>query len=299
MRRICIVWLLLSLTACQPVRQEPARQNGEALTRQVLTLGTFNIEWLGDGVNDRNPRTDSELQRIAELIRQAGVDILGVQEVENERALQRLLRYLPEFQGAVGSLGGQQNVGILYRRGLEVRILGEYTPLIVQPGRTRPGFVVYCRVGNADFYLMVVHLKSTSRYDSTDELRQLSRQLRLQQAQRLARWVDSLIAAGPEQDVVILGDFNDTPRRRREPTLTPLVDHPALLFLTADLRSCRYERAYTIDHIVVSRSFARRYRTGSAHVVNFYAQYPFPEAERLSDHCPVVAQFDVAAPDND
>ncbi|GBD06969.1 hypothetical protein HRbin21_00778 [bacterium HR21] len=290
----CLVFFGLAVTACQPVRQQ-------SQPLSVLTLGTFNIEWLGDGLRDRNPRTEEELQQLAELIRQTGVDILGLQEVENERALQRLLRYLPEFTGAVGSLGGQQNVGLLYRRdrSLVVRILGEYTPLIVQPGRTRPGLLAYCRAGNADFYLMVVHLKSTSRYDSTNELRELSRQLRLRQAHQLVRWVDSLLAAGPEQDVVIVGDFNDTPRRRQYPTLTPLLEYPGVEFLTADLRSCRYERAYTIDHLVVSRSFRQRYIAGSAHVVNFYARYPFPQAERLSDHCPVVAQFDIAAPDND
>lgn len=290
--------LLLGVLACGPSHSQGSGGR-HPRQRTVLTIGTFNIEWLGDGQNDRNPRTEEELQKLAAVIRESGADLLGVEEVENERALRRLLRYLPEFDGAVGSLGGQQNVGLIYRRDLQVQVLGEYTPLIVLPGRTRPGFLAYCRAGHADFFLMVVHLKSSSRYDSTEELQELARQLRLQQAQQLARWVDSLLAAGPEQDIVIVGDFNDTPRRRKYPTLTPLVEHPQLAFLTTDLRSCRYERAYTIDHIVVSRSFRARYKEGSAHVVNFYASYPFPEAERLSDHCPVVAQFDVAAPDND
>lgn len=237
--------------------------------------------------------------RLAETIRRSGVDILGLQEVENRRALERLLRFLPEFTGFVGSLGGQQNLALLYRRGLKVQVLGEYTPLMLQPGRTRPGLLAYCQVGKTDFYLMVVHLKSTSRYDSTEQMRQLSRQLRLLQVQHLVRWVDSLYAATSERDVVIVGDFNDTPRRKQYPTLTPLVEHPELVFVTEHLRSCRYARAYTIDHIVVSRSFARRYHDGSAQVVNVYARYPFEQAERLSDHCPVVAQFDVTFPDHE
>ncbi|MCS7170312.1 MAG: hypothetical protein NZ949_06770, partial [Candidatus Kapabacteria bacterium] len=207
----CLFAALVScaIIACQSRWQEPAHQALPLF--DLLTLGTFNIEWRGDGVNDRNPRTEAELQKLAELIRQSGVDLLGIQEIENEQALQRLLRYLPEFRGIVGSLGAQQNVGLLYRRGLEVRIVGEYTPLIVQPGRTRPGFVAYCRAGNADFYFMVVHLKSTSRYDSTPELRELSRRLRLHQVQRLAHWVDSLRATGSDRDIVVVGDFNDTP----------------------------------------------------------------------------------------
>ncbi|MCS7176824.1 MAG: endonuclease/exonuclease/phosphatase family protein [Candidatus Kapabacteria bacterium] len=296
--RGCRLGLLLlvyfSIGSCQ-FQQQSAQRDAQSF----ITIGTFNIEWLGDGINDRKPRTEEDLRRLGELIRRSGVDLLGVQEVENDRALRRLLRYLPDFEGIVGSLGGQQNLGLLYRRSVQVRSLGEYTPLMVQPGRTRPGLLAYCRAGNADFYLMVVHLKSTSRYDDTPELQVLSRQLRLRQAQRLSQWVDSLLARSRERDIVIVGDFNDTPRRRKYPTLTPLLENPALVFLTAELRSCRYERAYVIDHVVVSSSFRQRFRSGSAHVVNFYAQYPFSEAERLSDHCPVVAQFDVTQPDND
>lgn len=294
---LCIL-LGLSLGAgCRLGQQEPSqRGTGQ---RQLLTLGTFNLEWLGDGIHDRKPRTEHELRRMAEVIRQSGADILGLQEVENKRALEGLLRFLPDFSGVVGSLGGQQNVALIYRRELHVEMLGEYTPLIVQPGRTRPGLLAYCRVGPVDFYLMVVHLKSSSRYDSTEELRELARHLRRQQAQRLAQWVDSLLSYSSRRDIALIGDFNDTPRRKRNPTLTPLTEHPALQFLTADLRSCRYERAYTVDHIVVTHSLARRYRRGSAYVINFYAQYPFSEAEAISDHCPVVAQFELTAPDDD
>ncbi len=290
-----LLWLAIA-AGCRPAQQPSGEKQAE---QQLLTLGTFNVEWLGDGINDRKPRTEEELRRLAEVIRQSGADILGLQEVENKRALERLLRFLPEFSGFVGSLGGQQNVALIYRNGLHVQLVGEYTPLIVQPGRTRPGLLAYCRAGSVDFYVMVVHLKSSSRYDSTEELREIARQLRQQQAQRLAQWVDSMLQVGSERDIALIGDFNDTPRRKRYPTLTPLVEHPALQFLTTDLRSCRYERAYTIDHIVVTHSFARRYRRGSAHVVNFYAQYPFAEAEAVSDHCPVVAQFELETPDDD
>jgi len=285
--KLCIVALLFGCTARTPT------------PTAVLTVATFNLEWLGDGINDRKERTEQDLQRMAEVITELNADLIGIQEVENPQALRRLLRYLPGYEGAVGALGRQQNVGLLYRRTVQVQLLGEYTPLIVEPGRTRPGFVAYCRAGNFDFYVMVVHLKSSSRYDSTEELQQRARELRQRQAEQLARWVDSLLHAGPEQDVLLIGDFNDTPKRKRYPTLQALVEHPSLHFLTADLRSCRYERAYTIDHIVVTTSALQRYKSGSAFVANFYARFPFTVAEQISDHCPVVAQFDVSAPDND
>jgi len=161
--KLCIVALLFGCTARTPT------------PTAVLTVATFNLEWLGDGINDRKERTEQDLQRMAEVITELNADLIGIQEVENPQALRRLLRYLPGYEGAVGALGKQQNVGLLYRRTVQVQLLGEYTPLIVEPGRTRPGFLAYCRAGNFDFYVMVVHLKSSSRYDSTEELQQRAR----------------------------------------------------------------------------------------------------------------------------
>ena len=59
-------------------------------TTQFVTIGTFNMEWLGDGVGDTKKRTDADYLRIADIIEKTGADVIGIQEVENEAALKKV-----------------------------------------------------------------------------------------------------------------------------------------------------------------------------------------------------------------
>ena len=50
---------------------------------------------------------------------------------------------------------------------------------------------------------MVVHFKSSSRYDSTPEMQTEARRMRSAQAEVVSKWVDSLLTHGKEQDVLL------------------------------------------------------------------------------------------------
>ena len=262
----------------------------------TVTIGTFNIEWLGDGVNDRKARTDADYLRIADIIVKSGADVVGVQEIENQTALQKVLRYLDGFSGMVSTTGGDQRVGVIYRNTITVEPMGEYTALqLDRSERLRPGFIVRCRRGSFDWLQMVVHLKSTSRYDSTTALMDESRLLRRQQAAVLRSWVDSVLQAGKEADVVITGDLNDFPGRRSNSTLDALRDGEQTKFLTADLTSCKNPKWTVIDHIVVSPAMQKRLLPGSVRTENMFNFLSAAEVEAVSDHCPVVARFSTLA----
>jgi endonuclease/exonuclease/phosphatase family metal-dependent hydrolase len=266
----------------------------------TVHIGTFNIEWLGDGVEpEQKPRTETDYQAIAQLIEGSGVEVLAVQEIENDSALARLLRYLPGWRGLLGRGGHRQNLGILYRAGIECTPIGDYYPLAVNPERNRAGFIAECRKGAFDWIMMVVHLKSTSRYDSTEELRQLAIQQRRQQAAVLVHWVDSVLSNTSERDVIIIGDFNDFPKRSRQPTLTALERDSAVVFLTEGLTSCLDRRRKAIDHIVATTSATRRWRPERLRMIDHRAMLPDVAADRISDHCMVVGEFDISPPDND
>lgn len=265
-----------------------------------LTLGTFNIAWLGDGVDDKEPRTEEEYKRIAEVIRATNPDILGVQEIENTQALERVLRYLSGYKGLVSTSGGLQNVGVIFKEHIQTEILGEYMPLAVESKKTRPGFVMRCKVGNFDWLMMIVHLKATSRADSTDELRDKSRELRSRQAAQICEWKNMVLSIYPhERDIIIVGDCNDYPTNERFPTLAAVVADSTLRFLTAELPSCKHPAWKVIDHILVNTSVFKRYIPNSVFTFNVYHQYPDNIAVKISDHCPVFCQFDTALPDND
>ena len=265
----------------------------------TVIIGTFNIEWLGDGASDLKPRSDQECLLIADVIARTGVDVLGVQEVENDVALRRVTRYLDGYTGYLADAGIKQNVGLIVRKGVQVEPLGTYDALTLGRRGLRPGYVVRCTKGSFDWVMMVVHLKSTSRHDSTNQLRDESRQIRLEQVALLKRWSDSVIAAGKERDVIIVGDFNDFTSRRQNATLTPLLESSSMQFLTGALKSCKNDNWTTIDHVVVSTSAQERVMKGSERMENTRAFLQPQMADAVSDHCPVIVRFSTAGPDND
>jgi len=266
----------------------------------TATIGTFNMEWLGDGVDDRKPRTDQDYLRIADIVIKSGADVLAVQEVENQAALDKVLRYLEGYRGFVSSGGNQQRVGVIYRADVDVRRVGELAALqLDQPQRLRPGLILACRKGAFDWVQVVVHLKSTSRYDSTAALMDASRSIRERQAGVLRAWVDSVLQDGTERDVMITGDLNDYPGRSRNATLGPLTSSDDLRFVTKDLVSCRNRNWSVSDHVVVSGQATSRLIAGSERTENHFEYLGPQAAEQVSDHCPVVVRFSTLGEDAD
>lgn len=266
---------------------------------KYLTVGTFNVEWLGDMINDRIDRVPEDYRLIAEIIKKSNVDLIALQEIENDKAIKLLTKYLDGFQYYVGKRGGRQNLGLLYKKKVTVNFVAEYTQLIVEEGRTRPGLIFECKAGNLDFFLMIVHYKSTSRFEDTKEKVQKSKELRAKQIEKSYFWADSILRNTKEQDIIILGDFNDTPVRKKDNLFTLFLKDTNFIFLTQNLKSCKYPTAYSIDHILVSKSLNNRYLKNSLQSLDFRSILTEKESKKISDHCPVSVKFDVVLPDND
>jgi len=266
-------------------------------SKKELTIGTFNIEWLGDGYNDRKPREEEDYRRIADVINDSGADILGLQEIENKNAIKQILKYLPEYDFIIGQMGQAQKLALLYKKELNIKELGEYTPISIDKKSTRPGLLVYAKAGNFDFYLMVVHFKSTSRWDNTPEKQGRSMYLRKAQTLALRDWADSVLNLRNEMDLIVVGDFNDTPKRKKNNILNELNEH--FIFLTENEKSCKMPNAFVIDHIIVSDEVHKRYVEGSLFVHNLSYRYSKYELQVISDHCPITVKFDLTMPDND
>ena len=296
---LCFFIILLFLSC----NRDNASKTGASLTdsfkfeKNDITIGTFNLEWFGDGNNDRIERFNNDYKNYAKIIKELDIDILGVQEVENDVALNKFVnKYLPDYTYYLGNYGGAQKIGLIFKKGLKIKYLGEYYPLMIQEGRTKPGLMVSCTVKNFDFQLMVVHLKSSSHYDNTPEKIQNSFGTRRQQAEALAYWGDSVLAEKSEEDLIVIGDFNDTPKRKKENTLFSLDN---FIFITGDEKSCKFKNAYTIDHIITSREASERFIPNSVFMYNIRSSFTKEEAMNLSDHCPIIAKFDIKKADND
>jgi len=288
--KVYIFLLFLILIGCESFRNE--------YDENAITMATFNVEWLGDGIEDRNLRNEIDYKRIAEVLIDLKADIIGLQEVENDLALEKIIKFMPGYKYIVGETGYIQNPAFLYRDTILVKFVQNYKPLAVKANRTRPGLLVYVKKGNFDFYLMNVHFKSTSRADSTEELKLESYALRRKQAEVLRNWSDSLLNYSIEKDIIIIGDFNDNPLRPSK-ILSPLLFSNNFLFLTDKLGSCKNPDWDNIDHIVINKSVFQRFIQGSVYMYNIPAKYEDYEVKKISDHCPVIAKFNILIPDND
>lgn len=265
---------------------------------ESFVVSTFNIEWLGDGINDRIKRSEKDYQNIAKIIQMINADIFGLQEIENKAALHRIIKYLDGYQYIIFDNWGKQNVACLYKSGVEIFNSYLYYPLSLDSRFLRPGLVIEGRKGNFDWIIKIVHLKSSSRFDTTAEMVQRSIELRSNQVMIIRYWLDSVYNSSNEQDIIIIGDFNDSPKKR-ETTLTPLLEYEQITFLTDELKSCKNPYWNMIDHIVVTHSAKNRYISGSLWQYNFHQSLTVKESEKVSDHCPVIVAFEIKSPDND
>ncbi len=253
--------------------------------QEEVIIGTFNIAWLGDDIDDKIDRDESDYRAIASVIKSSGADIMSVQEIENDAAILKLMKYLPEYDFKLGESGYIQNVGFIFKSDIECREIGNYEPLAVIKNKTRPGFVCEFEKDGLDLLIMSVHFKSTSRYDSTLEMKKRSWEIRDMQSKSLIKWADSV--DNYNDNVIIAGDFNDNPTKKKH-NLHVISEFEDFEFLTENLRSCKYPQWTTIDHIIVSDDLLSYIDTNTVHSYNIFKAFSQQEIKMISDHCPVL-----------
>lgn len=257
---------------------------------KILLIGTFNIEWLGDGTSDRKQRSEEDYQNIAKVIEKTNVEFFGLQEIENENALKRVLKYLPDWTYIITPSGSSSlNTCFIYKKYLNVENHGNYEGINVAPPTTRPGSVVRLKHGKLDIHILNVHLKSTSSFDNTEEKREYSFLLRRMQSTEIIRFKDSIINNKINDKVLVLGDFNDNPIREDKSNI--LVLDSNFFFPTKYLASCKNEFWDIIDHIILSDDLTEHYQHSSAYVFDVFSLFPKNKADMISDHCPVMIRL--------
>mgnify|MGYP001167335302 FL=1 len=259
----------------------------------VAAVGTFNIEWFSLG--GKNARSESDLRNIADVIRQTGCVVLGVEEVQDEAALAALVRHLPGWKFQLGTSGRQQRCGILWDASRATVGRAAEWPDVNEGlekggrGSLRAPLVAPVKIGQFDFTLVVLHLKAM--FDPED-IRTRRTQLR-----RIRDRVEKEAVARKDEDFVIVGDFNDF---ADSDALKELTDgrRGKLRFVVTGARlpktvSSYLGRSGRIDHIVVtSPAVTQQEWTGEAFV------YPKPKGKErelyeksVSDHLPSWATF--------
>lgn len=255
--------------------------------KKLINIGTFNIQWLGDGIEDNITRADTDYARIAGIIDNSEADIICLQEIENSGSLELLTNHLNGFQYYITNYGEKQNLGVLYKNDLNLDNFKIYDKLKINDD-TRPGLVFDYHYNNSIITFLVVHLKSTSRYDSTVELKNLSYKYRAAQSIIIERFIDSLSSIN--KNFIITGDFNDNPLKSNSQIIN-LHQNKNITFLTSGFKSVKNPMWMNIDHIIISNSLLENYLNGSNRIYNFGNSILEKYLNKISDHYPVIATF--------
>lgn len=249
--------------------------------------------FIGDDPSEK--RFAMDYQRIRCYVRMIDPDILAVQEVDGADALRRVVDtdvydVHVSSRPRTGSMGGRQNTGFAYKRGLAVQPRPDLTSLNTSGGLRR-GTRIDLTHGGATVKFLSVHLKSGC---FTNGMSGSSCTTLLNQVLPLETWID--MAASGAEPFVVLGDFNRRLNEAGDSIWMNLDDaQPANADLTALTEnmpiSCR-DNTFPefIDHIVVDpRALALVDRSSFRHVT--FRQADRPVWDKISDHCPVVAEM--------
>ncbi|MFH1860179.1 MAG: endonuclease/exonuclease/phosphatase family protein [bacterium] len=270
-----------------------------------IEIATFNIEHLTTKGKD--------IKQIARVIKDLGLDVVGIEEIEEIGALEKLVSYLDGFKYKITSGNAPIRVGVIYNSStIDVTQTSEITSLTLNnTNMFRPGLRIRAKVkpDGFDFTMAVVHLKSKSGGESqTDTYRQ-------QQIKCLSDWMDTELRANhKERDIIIVGDFNESIERAPFASLSRRKD---VKILTGDLppgnisyigKEGNRRNQSLIDHIILYKGKGgalEEYKPGSISLLKDYSRkypdYDIPVQPdgitAISDHLPVYAVF--STKDND
>ena len=253
----------------------------------TLGIATWNIEQF--------PKTATTTTAVPEILAELGADIIGIEEILEPGPFERMVADLPDWEAIrVEEPYDYLAVGILYRPA-RIRIL-EAEPIFTGEAYAFPRPPLWARVealdgaGHVvfDFELLVVHLKAQGDPQSQDRRRVA--------CEELERWIRERQAAGGEQDIIIVGDWNDRiDDLAAKNVFRPFLEAPErYTFLSQELVDAG-ESSYilipgVIDHILVTHDALDEYGPGHTEPVMLDQTYP-DYVRNVSDHRPVRATF--------
>lgn len=193
-----VAFLLVSVGTFLVLESQCGTEASVVPLKEGLRVATWNVMFLDEDV------PDERLANLASVIRNLNADIIAFQEVSNVASLRAILPV--GYEVAMAAEVGSQNLALAVREPLEIQAaagaLFEGAPYDEAfPDYRDPLRVYVATPSGVQLAVYVVHLKSRR-----GGRRQTDYQ-RIAGASLLAGW----IRARGEQNVILLGDFNDTP----------------------------------------------------------------------------------------
>jgi len=263
--------------------------NTDVVTRigrdDALDIATWNIE--------NFPSSSSAPQVVADLIASMDLDVVVVEEITDEDAFNEVDDRLPYHHSALSthtySDGSSQKLGVFFRA--DLLELDSFSLLFASAYEfPRPAIRAHFTVKDAayepfDFTLLGVHLKAGTT--SEDRSRREDANIRLEE------FVAGQVSGSADDDVIILGDFNevlDTASGRN--VFAPWLDAPEAYTMHTQRLSDGNEGSFIpgnrlIDHIITTASMTEAVDGYIARIPRLDDEFSGYEAN-ISDHLPVV-----------
>lgn len=277
-RRTSLFVVAVLLSACGPSRIDPpavpsgcvscgvADAGGELPPEGGVSIASFNVKLFFDPVCDSGAcgstdfekvptqaEFDARAQQIADAIARLGADVVSLQEIENQAALDAITSRLPEFPYSVlGEIGyaGSVDVAVVSRHRI-VEVVRHRDQLLYRPDGSETRFTrefleVHVDISGKLAVVFAAHFRSKVNDDAG------------------RRWAEAVaahdIAAGVAQQlapplVIIGGDLNDVPG---SPPLDALESDGALFRTSSDQPQDQigtytyYGVSQPIDHLLVA-----------------------------------------------
>ncbi|MBN8480524.1 MAG: hypothetical protein J0L88_02915 [Xanthomonadales bacterium] len=264
-----------------------------------LKIAAWNLEHLAehDGSGCR-ARSEADYAAMRAAVARLDADVVAFAEVESARAAERVF---PPSEYAIvmstrppsardsfcrrdatsGPKINRQDVGFAIRHGVKFTRHADVDALGLGDPDLRWGVDISLD-GARPLRLLAVHLKSGCSSGDDRE----ACPILFQQVPVLERWVAARHAEGV--DFAVLGDWNRRLAVAGDPVWRQLNDDGITLVDAAGGERSRCVERYPdfIDHIVFDPGAAARMIAGSFEQFD----YGVPEAEHLSDHCPIAVR---------
>jgi endonuclease/exonuclease/phosphatase family metal-dependent hydrolase len=111
------------------------------------------------------------------------------------------------------------------------------------------------------------------------------------QSKYLVAAINKLMNERNDTDVILMGDFNDSPTK--DNSNIAAIDTDEFDFMTANMNSCKFPRLKSIDHIVISQSVKKLVSESSINMLDLSRSLRGDELRAASDHCPVSMSINI------
>lgn len=245
---------------------------------------------------------DSRLPALARVIADLDPEVIALAEVNPDDVVDKLILELHKlgacYQGKIIHQTGIQNLAILYKTGIAVSNVELLAGSDDNNSGLRKALTADVRVGQFDFKLIALHLKSGRG--------SAERQTRSRPALVVSHFIQ-LAMGGAEKDVLVLGDYNMIPGQD-EQNFADMNPAGFVRFVSSEELVGQFSHIGSggtpgnlLDSYAISATQTREYIEKSLRIVRAdqvmgrtLAQF---DAE-VSDHLPMVARFRVFVDDD-